>query len=57
MGRNTQGVRLVNLAPAGDGELLPDAVAAVTRVVGEEEETGEGVTDGAAPEGPPEADA
>jgi DNA gyrase subunit A len=36
MGRNTQGVRLVNLAPAGDGELLPDAVAAVTRVVSEE---------------------
>jgi DNA gyrase subunit A len=36
MGRNTQGVRLVNLAPAGEGELLPDAVAAVTRVVSEE---------------------
>jgi DNA gyrase subunit A len=37
IGRNTQGVRLVNLAPAGEGELLPDAVAAVTRVVGEED--------------------
>jgi DNA gyrase subunit A len=36
MGRNTQGVRLVNLAPAGEGELLPDAVAGVTRVVSEE---------------------
>ncbi|TMQ67678.1 MAG: DNA gyrase subunit A [Candidatus Eisenbacteria bacterium] len=40
MGRNTQGVRLVNLAPAGEGELLPDAVAAVTRVVSEEEAGG-----------------
>jgi DNA gyrase subunit A len=38
MGRNTQGVKLVNLAPAGDGELLPDAVSAVTRVVSEEDE-------------------
>jgi DNA gyrase subunit A len=38
IGRNTQGVRLVNLAPAGEGELLPDAVAAVTRVVSEEDE-------------------
>ena len=37
MGRNTQGVRLVNLAPAGEGELLPDAVSAVTRVVSEED--------------------
>jgi DNA gyrase subunit A len=37
IGRNTQGVRLVNLAPAGEGDLLPDAVAAVTRVVGEED--------------------
>ena len=42
MGRNTQGVRLVNLAPAGEGELLPDAVAAVTRVVSEEEAGGPG---------------
>jgi DNA gyrase subunit A len=46
MGRNTQGVRLVNLAPAGEGELLPDAVAAVTRVVSEE-----AVADGAAGNG------
>jgi len=37
IGRNTQGVRLVNLAAAGEGDLLPDAVAAVTRVVGEED--------------------
>ena len=38
IGRNTQGVRLVNLSPAGEGELLPDAVAAVTRVVSEDDE-------------------
>ena len=39
MGRNTQGVRLVNLAAAGeDGSLLPDAVSGVTRVVSEEED-------------------
>jgi DNA gyrase subunit A len=38
IGRNTQGVRLVNLAPAGEGDLLPDAVAGVTRVVSEEDE-------------------
>jgi DNA gyrase subunit A len=38
IGRNTQGVRLVNLASA-EGDLLPDAVAAVTRVVGEEDVT------------------
>jgi len=37
IGRNTQGVRLVHLAAAGEGDLLPDAVAAVTRVVGEED--------------------
>ncbi len=37
IGRNTQGVRLVNLAAAGEGELLPDAVAAVTRVVSEDD--------------------
>ena len=36
MGRNTQGVRLVNLAMA-EGELLPDTVAGVTRVVSEDE--------------------
>ena len=42
MGRNTQGVRLVNLSAAGeDGNLLPDAVSGVTRVVSEEED-GEG---------------
>jgi DNA gyrase subunit A len=44
MGRNTQGVRLVNLSAAGEGDLLPDAVAGVTRVVSEEDE---GVTNGA----------
>jgi len=43
IGRNTQGVRLVNLASA-EGDLLPDAVAAVTRVVGEEDT---GAVDGA----------
>jgi DNA gyrase subunit A len=37
IGRNTQGVRLVNLAPA-EGQLLPDAVAAVTRVVNEDDD-------------------
>ncbi len=35
IGRNTQGVRLVNLA-LPEGELLPDQVAAVTRVVNED---------------------
>jgi len=39
MGRNTQGVTLVNLAPT-EGELLPDAVAGVTRVVSEDEGNG-----------------
>jgi DNA gyrase subunit A len=51
MGRNTQGVRLVNLSPAGEEELLPDAVAAVTRVVSEEamgEGSGDGLANGAA---------
>jgi DNA gyrase subunit A len=38
IGRNTQGVRLVDLEPAGEGELLPDTVAGVTRVVSEEVE-------------------
>jgi DNA gyrase subunit A len=37
MGRNTQGVRLVNLQ-AEEGQLLPDTVAGVTRVVSEDEE-------------------
>ena len=42
IGRNTQGVRLVNLQPP-EGDLLPDQVAAVTRVVLEDEESsGEG---------------
>jgi DNA gyrase subunit A len=42
MGRNTQGVRLVNLAAGGEGgELLPDAVAGVTRVVSEDEDNGD----------------
>jgi DNA gyrase subunit A len=44
MGRNTQGVTLVNLAPAGEGELLPDAVSGVTRVVSEDDDNG-GVAD------------
>ena len=40
LGRNTQGVRLVNLEQ-GDGQLLPDAVSGVTRVVSEDlEEAG-----------------
>lgn len=39
LGRNTQGVRLVNLAAAGEeGNLLPDAVSGVTRVVSDEED-------------------
>ena len=42
LGRNTQGVRLVNLDPGG-GELLPDAVSGVTRVVSEDlDESGAG---------------
>jgi DNA gyrase subunit A len=44
IGRNTQGVRLVNLAAAGEGALLHDTVAGVTRVVSEEDE---GVSNGA----------
>jgi DNA gyrase subunit A len=40
LGRNTQGVRLVNL-DQGAGQLLPDAVSGVTRVVSEDlEEAG-----------------
>ena len=39
LGRNTQGVRLVNLEQAGEGQLLPDAVSGVTRVVSEEDDT------------------
>jgi len=41
MGRNTQGVTLVNLTPA-EGDLLPDVVAGVTRVVSEDDEDGSG---------------
>ncbi len=41
MGRNTQGVTLVNLTPT-EGELLPDVVAGVTRVVSEDDETDSG---------------
>ena len=41
MGRNTQGVTLVNLTPT-EGELLPDVVAGVTRVVSEDDEDGNG---------------
>jgi len=41
IGRNTQGVTLVNLTPA-EGELLPDVVAGVTRVVSEDDDTGNG---------------
>ncbi len=37
IGRNTQGVRLVDLKPE-EGQLLPDTVAGVTRVVGEDSE-------------------
>ncbi len=37
LGRNTQGVTLVDLKPA-EGELLPDTVAGVTRVVSEEDD-------------------
>ena len=50
LGRNTQGVRLVNLAsPEQGGELLPDTVAAVTRVVSEDDDSGTPAdTDGAA---------
>uniref|UniRef100_A0A832I387 DNA gyrase subunit A n=1 Tax=Eiseniibacteriota bacterium TaxID=2212470 RepID=A0A832I387_UNCEI len=46
MGRNTQGVRLVHLEPA-EGELLPDKVSAVTRVVNEDEESAPAAPDGA----------
>jgi DNA gyrase subunit A len=48
IGRNTQGVRLVNLAVAEAGELLPDAVAAVTRVVSEDDAGDSAPLDGAA---------
>ncbi len=51
LGRNTQGVRLVNLSEPTEGELLPDAVSGVTRVVSEDEDADAG---GAEP-GPAEA--
>jgi len=51
IGRNTQGVRLVNLQPA-EGESQPDTVAAVTRVVSEDEETAATPPVGAAEEAP-----
>ena len=38
MGRNTQGVTLVDLSKS-EGDLLPDAVAGVTRVVREDDDT------------------
>jgi DNA gyrase subunit A len=54
IGRNTQGVRLVNLAGAGEGELLPDTVAGVTRVVTDEDQAENANGDGAlAPPGEP----
>jgi DNA gyrase subunit A len=50
IGRNTQGVRLVNLT-SSEGELLPDVVAGVTRVVSEDEGGGaNGNGNGAGPE-------
>jgi DNA gyrase subunit A len=38
LGRNTQGVRLVNLASAGEKGLFADKVTAVTRMVSEEDD-------------------
>jgi len=54
IGRNTQGVRLVNLSEPTEGELLPDAVSGVTRVVSEDDEGG---VNGAPETGAPEAGA
>jgi DNA gyrase subunit A len=52
IGRNTQGVRLVNLAPSpaaeGTVELLPDTVGGVTRVVSEDDEAASGDSVGGA---------
>ena len=55
IGRNTQGVRLVNLAvaPEESGNLLPDTVGGVTRVVSEDDDTG---VAGIEPEGAPESE-
>ncbi len=50
LGRNTQGVRLVNLSGAGeDGSLLPDSVGGVTRVVPDEDEAGVDAGDASEP--------
>ncbi|HEY2954658.1 MAG TPA: DNA gyrase subunit A [Candidatus Eisenbacteria bacterium] len=50
IGRNTQGVKLVNLTPA-EGELTPDVVAGVTRVVNEDDAGAPAAgAEGAAPE-------
>ena len=49
LGRNTQGVRLVNLQPA-EGEMLPDAVSGVTRVVSEDDGVAPIAANGAEPE-------
>ena len=58
MGRNTQGVRLVNLAAAGeDGSLLPDAVSGVTRVVSEDEDSAEAAENVVVEDTPPEGGA
>ena len=46
LGRNTQGVRLVNLEP-GEGGLLPDAVSGVTRVVSDDLDENGGAAAGA----------
>jgi len=46
LGRNTQGVRLVNLSEPSEGELLPDVVSGVTRVVSEDEEADAGAAEG-----------
>jgi DNA gyrase subunit A len=59
IGRNTQGVRLVNLAEAGEKGLFADKVTAVTRMVSEEtggESDGEAVLDDIEPEAIDDAD-
>ena len=54
MGRNTQGVRLVNLSEPTEGELLPDVVSGVTRVVSEDDDNGDsGAVEGGPAEGGP----
>jgi DNA gyrase subunit A len=54
IGRNTQGVRLVNLSEPGEGELLPDVVSGVTRVVSEDDDNGVNGDNAAAETGPAE---